>query len=71
MNTIAIRHDIALEPKRPAPVQGSLHWLILALLIIIIASWYFDLNRATFPGSPETTPIHRLYNSCGGVATPC
>ena len=71
MTTIVSSHDIALETPRPAPFQGSLHWLVLVLLIVIIASWYFGLYRAALPSSPRTAPIHHLYNSCGGVATPC
>jgi cytochrome b561 len=74
MTTIGSDHNTTLEialPQRPVLVQDSLHWLMLALLIIIIASWYFGLYRAASPVSPRTTPIHHLDTSCGGVATPC
>jgi hypothetical protein len=71
MTTITDSHDIALESPRPVFTQDSLYWLMLALLIVIIASWYFGLYRAALPSSPRTTPIHHLDYSCGGVATPC
>jgi len=71
MTTNASSHDIALESPRFAPFQGSVHWLMFALLIVIIASWYFGLYRVALLSSPRTTPIHHVYDACGGVATPC
>lgn len=70
---IATSYDLARttpRPQRPALMHDALHWLVIALLIVIIASWYFGLSKTASSGAGAGS-VHPVSISCGGVATPC